>query len=82
MGFLIKEQKLRLMRKIRDTEGLSTTELHQGIYAIHGTTTKILNILEKRKFIKSEKKGRKRISTLTKKGKKTLELLELVEERL
>ena len=82
MGFLIKNQKLNLLRRIRDTKGLSATKLHARVYFTHGAVTNVLNLFEETGVIETRKEGRKRVSELTNKGDKILKLLEIVEERL
>lgn len=82
MQFLLREKTLNLLIKIRNTKDFSSTELGKGIYITHSTVTSNLFLLEERGIIRTNKEGRKRTSELTKKGKKILKLLEIVEKNL
>ena len=80
MGWLLIEKKYKIMKKIRDNEGLPMSKLE--VYASAGGTTNTLKILEKMGVVISFKKGRKKISKLTKRGKRILGLLEVIDKRV
>ena len=83
----MRENRLKLMRTIRENEESSISELKRIMNDYLPTTPttsgllSILNIFEGLGLIKTKKEGRIRVSKLTKEGENILQLLEIVEEK-
>ena len=82
MGLFLREKRINLLRKIRDTKEYPISKLLKGIYITQFSTNKIMKRLREQKLIESSKKGRTVISTITNKGDEILKILEKIEENL